>query len=122
MSDVQSAELVTAETQLKVGACSVQPCGCQSAIISRQRPAFDEKGHPKISPEGTFVMEMSEDIEESYCEEHSKVVAARQEAVQKLLVSGGSSEDALRLMLGTGTDFPVLVGHGDDGHDDGSEQ
>lgn len=85
----------------------VMPCGCKSAVVKRMAPAIDksivnEDGEPLGAPKmenGAFVMEEVEEIEETYCAEHTNVLIERQHAAQKMIAEG-RTEEALQLMQG----------------------
>lgn len=82
------------------------PCGCRRGIVKRMAPAFDEEGRPKIE-DGVFVMEEIEELQEQYCNEHTKVLAERQQAAMRALESGASPDEAIALL--TGATLPVLT-------------
>lgn len=83
------------------------PCGCYRAVIKRVTPAFDEKGIAIFDENGILALRETEDIEEGYCAEHSKVVAERQMAVKAALEAGVEPKEAMKLMSG-GLPFPML--------------
>ena len=83
------------------------PCGCQRGIVKRMVPDIDAEGHPKFE-NGAFVMRESEELEEKFCNEHSKVLIERQHAVQHALESGASADEAIALMTGI-SPLPALT-------------
>ncbi len=88
------------------------PCGCQRGIVKRMAPDIDENGHPKIE-DGAFVMKEVEELQESYCTEHTGILVERQHAVQRALESGASAEEAIALLNGV-SPLPKLT----DGRDE----
>jgi hypothetical protein len=83
----------------------VASCGCWRATVSRQVIDFYEQaegdhvaGEPKRDADGNFLMRTNEDVEEGYCEEHSREVGRRQEAVAKALAEGANPLEAMRLL------------------------
>ena len=76
-------------------------------MIKRMAPAFDAEGAPKLQ-DGAFVMEEIEEIQESYCDEHTKTLIERQQEVKLALKSGASGDEALRLFAGA-SPFPQLT-------------
>lgn len=79
---------------------TIMPCGCRRGITKRLAPDIDENGHPKLE-DGAFVMKEVEELEESYCSEHTKVIAERQQEVARALAGGTvTSDEALRLISG----------------------
>ncbi len=83
------------------------PCGCWRAVVKRSVAAFDEQGTPKLDVAGQFVMTISEEVEDGFCEEHTKVIAERQVAVAKALAAGTDPNEAMLLMEGA-SPFPML--------------
>ncbi len=75
------------------------PCGCRRGIVNRLAPDIDENGHPKFE-DGAFVMKEIEELQESYCSEHTSVLIERQHAVQRALESGASADEAIALLNG----------------------
>jgi len=89
---------------VQVGA---MPCGCRRGITKRMAPNIDENGHPKIE-NGAFVMKETEELQESFCDEHTKVLIERQREVQRALESGASADEALLILSGA-TPLPALT-------------
>lgn len=90
------------------------PCGCERAVVKRMAPDIDEDGHPNLDETGAFIMKEIEDIQESYCTEHTKVLVERQQEAMRALESGASPEEAARILTG-GTPLPALTdGNPDD--------
>lgn len=83
------------------------PCGCCRSLVERLAPAIDEEGHPKLNPDGSFIMVETKDIQESYCTEHSGMLIERQQAAQRALESGASADEAIALL--TGATVPALA-------------
>lgn len=83
------------------------PCGCQRGIVKRMAPDINEDGTPKLD-NGAFVMKEIEELQESYCSEHTKVLVERQQEVQKALASGASADEAIALLMGA-TPFSALT-------------
>lgn len=75
-------------------------CGCWRAIVARKVLAYDESGKPKLDAAGKPTYEEHEEIEESYCQQHTERIIERQAAVQKALDEGRPSEEAMALMVG----------------------
>jgi hypothetical protein len=84
------------------------PCGCHRGIVKRLAPDIDDNGAPKFDADGAFVMKEIEELQESYCEEHTKVLVERQHEVQRALESGASADDAIALLMGT-SPLPALT-------------
>ena len=83
------------------------PCGCRRIFGKRMAPDIDENGHPRFGDDGAFLMKEVEDIQETYCPEHSKVLIERQQSAIHALESGASPDDAIALL--TGTAVPALT-------------
>lgn len=83
------------------------PCGCRRGIVKRMAPDIDENGHPKLE-NGAFVMKEVEELQDSHCAEHSKVLIERQHEAQRALESGASADDALRILAGA-SPLPLLT-------------
>jgi hypothetical protein len=98
----------------------ILPCGCRKGVVKRMAPAIDksvvnEDGEPLGAPlmkDGAFVMEEVEEIQESYCDEHTKVLVERQHEVQKALTSGATYDEAMKILTGA-TPF-LMLGDGSD--------
>lgn len=82
------------------------PCGCTRGIVKRMAPVIDEEGRPKIE-DGAFVMEEREELQESFCGEHTGVLIERQQAAMRALESGASPNEAIALL--NGETLPALT-------------
>jgi hypothetical protein len=104
---------------------TVLPCGCKKGIVKRMAPAIDksvvnEDGEPLGAPlmeNGAFIMEEVDEIQETYCDEHTATLIERQHEVQKALAGGASYDEAMKILTGA-TPFPMLM----DGSDEDKNQ
>ncbi len=77
------------------------PCGCYRGIVKRLAPDIDENGHAKLDKDGGILMTEQEDLQETHCPEHSKVIIERQQEVMRAIESGADPDEAIALLMGS---------------------